>query len=195
MIRVTALALVSAALLAASPARAALLFEAFLDGPSEAPPNASPGTGHVTVLFDDVAHTLTIDAMFADLIGVTTVAHIHAPTAIPFDGAIGVAVTPGTLPGFPMGVTSGTYDVVLDLADPATYTGTFLALGDGTAAAAEALLLSSFQEGRAYFNVHSDVFPGGEIRGFLTEVPEPAAAGLLVLGLSGLLYARRRSGG
>lgn len=178
------------ALLAATSQAAVHEFEAFMDGPSESPPNASPGTGFVTVDYDDVAHTLTIDATFGDLIGTTTVAHIHAPTAAPFAGAVGVAVTPGTLPGFPVGVTGGVYASVIDLTLPANYTAAFLTLGGGTAAGAEALLFSSILEGKAYFNIHSSFAGGGEIRGFLVPIPEPASA-MLVLGGAPLLLRRR----
>jgi hypothetical protein len=174
-----------------------LVFTANLSGAAEDPPVPSPGSGFVTVTYDPIVHTLRVEASFADLIGTTTVAHIHSPTAVPGSGNIGVAVTPGTLPGFPVGVTSGTYDQTLDLTVAGNYTAGFLALGDGTAASAEVLLIDTMSEGRAYFNIHTSFSPGGEIRGFLTaeSVPEPssALAGLLAAaGLTGLKALRRR---
>lgn len=181
----------SAVALMATASHAALFsFEAFMDGPSESPPNASPGTGHATAVYDDVAHTLTVGATFSDLIGTTTVAHIHAPTSAPFGSTpVGVAVTPGTLTGFPAGVTSGVYGpVVLDLTLAGTYTGGFLALGGGTPAGAEALLISSLMENKAYFNIHSTVFGGGEIRGFF--VPEPGTALLALFGVPVMMRRR-----
>ena len=53
-----------------------------MDGPSE--PTASLGTGYGTALYDDVAHTLALDASFSGLTGNTTNSHIHAATALPF---------------------------------------------------------------------------------------------------------------
>lgn len=51
----------------------------------------------------------------------------------------------------------------------------------------EAFLLSN----RNYVNVHSNLYPGGEIRGQLIVVPEPATVAAVAMGL-GLLAARRR---
>jgi hypothetical protein len=181
----------SAVALMATASHAALIsFEAFMDGPSESPPNASPGTGHATAVYDDVAHTLTVSATFSDLIGTTTVAHIHAPTAVPFGSTpVGVAVTPGTLPGFPVGVTGAAYGpVVLDLTLAGTYTAGFLTAGGGTPAGAELLLITSLIENKAYFNIHTTFAPGGEIRGFF--VPEPGTALALLVGAPLLLRRR-----
>ena len=49
----------------------------------------------------------------------------------------------------------------------ATYNAPFVTANGGTAAGAEAALLAGIAAGKAYFNVHTQSVPGGEIRGFL----------------------------
>jgi hypothetical protein len=170
---------------------ATLVFTGALTGAKESPPVASPGTGTVTVIHDSIAHTLDIDADFQNLVAPTTVAHIHCCTTVPGAGTVGVAVTPGTLPGFPVGVTSGSYNFVVDLTNLANYTSGFLG-GITTAGEAEAKLLTNLLEGRAYFNIHSTFAPGGEIRDFLQVTPEPGTVVLLGGALVGLAVYRRR---
>ena len=158
------------ALAGVSTARAATFsYTAVLEGLSESPPNASPGTGTCQVDVDDVAHTLHVHANFSGLTGNTTASHIHCATAVPFVSTAGVATTTPTFAGFPLGVTSGTYDIILDMTQASSYNPSFVT-AHVTIAASEAFIYQSLANGTAYLNIHSTTFGGGEIRGFPVPV-------------------------
>jgi hypothetical protein len=188
----TAITLAAALTLAASAAQAQTYSFASALAP-EAP--GAKGTGSVLVDYDMGAQTLDIAAIFFGLSGTTTVAHIHCCTAAPNTGFVGVAVTPSTLPGFPVDVKFANYMTTLDLTQAGTFTSGFInGLGGGTVAGASAALLAGLNAGTAYFNVHSSAFPSGEIRGFLQPVPEPGTWALMGLGLAAVGgLARRRA--
>ena len=183
-------------LLAMSASAAPINFYANLDGPSEAPPNASPGTGYAFVSFDPVAHTLLVNIIFEGLLGTTTASHIHvingpgdtntADTTGP------VATTTPNFLGFPLGVTAGSYSRTLDTLDATSYRAGWITDSGGTTALAEAALFAGISDGRAYVNIHSSVFGGGEIRGFLQPAPEPSTMLLLSAAMGGLLLLRRK---
>jgi hypothetical protein len=168
-----------------------LTFEAALTGAEEVPPAGSPATGFSSVLFDDLLDTLTVDETWTGLTGGdASAAHIHCCVAPGHN--IGVAVP---FVGFPA-VPTGSYFHVFDLMSTATYTSSFLNnFGGGTAAGAEAALLTGLQAGQAYANIHNPTFPGGEIRGFLVAAPEPAAWALMLagFGLAGAAIRSRRA--
>jgi CHRD domain/PEP-CTERM motif len=170
----------------------AIVYIAHLDGPSESPPNASPGTGSAEVDFDIVAHSMHVQASFSGLLGTTTASHIHAATATPGTGTAGVATQVPYFTGFPIGVTSGTYDHTFDTSLASTYNPAFVTANGGTAASAEAALAAALAAGTAYYNIHTTVDPGGEIRGFLSAVPEPASISLMGVGTLALLFAARK---
>lgn len=210
MNRRTALSCLLAALVCAWPAYATqFLFETVrisdpgsgsgiplgpgMDGPSEGPTVTSLGTGYGTALYDDALHTLALNVSFSGLTGNTTASHIHAATANPFRQTAGVATTTPTFAGFPLGVASGLFSNTLDLTLSSSWNPSYITAHGGTTAGAETDFVAALFANKAYWNIHSSTFGGGEIRGFMALVPEPTSGALLGLGLACIgLFARRR---
>ena len=187
---VSSLAL-AASMLASSAFAATTTYRAVASGPGEVTPNISPAYSIATIVIDDVAGTMLVNSPFQDLLGNTTDAHIHCCTATPLIGAAAVA-TP--LTGFPLGVRWGSYSQLLNLNDASTYSAAFLTAAGGTVDAARTTLLDGIVAHEAYLNIHSSIYPGGEIRGFLVPlpVPEPTTYGMMLVGLAGVGYMARR---
>jgi hypothetical protein len=142
--------------------------------------------------FNPATNLLNVNVSFSGLTGTTTDSHIHC-CFTPANRNAGVAV--GFTPhGFPIGVTSGTFNAAIDLNNPANYTSAFLTANGGTAASARAALLAAMSNSTAYFNIHSSAHGPGEIRGDISLIPEPAALLLIILGAAPLLVVRRRHG-
>jgi len=168
-----------------------------LSGAAEAVPTGSPGLGTATLVYDDLSHDLQLTMSFSGLLGITTAAHIHAATALPFTGTAGVATTTPSFSGFPSGVTAGSYSTVLDLDSLSSFNAAYVTAHGGTAGTARVDLVAALDSGKAYLNIHTRSFPAGEIRGFVVRVPEASSTvillGAALSGLGLLARARRRA--
>ena len=150
-------------LLLAPFASATLIFTATLFGTNEVPPNGSTGVGSIEVFLHDDLNTLDVIEHFSGLTGPLTAAHIHC--CVP-----ATANAPVVLPfiGFPTG--------------PGFYMHTFNLSTDLSVGISVSAFIAGLESNLAYANIHTSVFPGGEIRGQLAlPVPEPATLALLGL--------------
>src|SRR5712691_11443158 len=175
--------MVMAALMLASASSyaAPTTFVAGLTGALEVPASGSTATGSAAIVLDPAANTLSVHVTFSGLTSGTTASHIHCCLDAIFETGVnvGVATTTPTFPAFPLGVTSGTYDRVLDLTLASSYNPAFVTAQGGTVAGARAALIRGIQNGETYLNIHTSNFPSGEIRGFLVATPVPARLALL----------------
>ena len=197
-------ALIAAALSVVPAAAATIPFSAILSPANEVPPTASTGSGTAILDLDVVAHTLRVQIAFSGLVPTapagltpgTTASHIHCclPSSFATGVNAGVATTTPTFAGFPLGVLAGTYDNTLDLTSASSYNPAFVTspLVGGSVATAETTLINGLLGGLTYLNVHTNAFPGGEIRGFVVQVPEPETYALLLAGLAMIGIAMRK---
>jgi CHRD domain/PEP-CTERM motif len=175
---------------AATPAPAATLLSTTLSGLNETTPNPSTATGSGTLLLSNDQNSIDVFLQWAGLTGPATGGHVHCCA---FQGANGpVAIDFG-----PSGVATGSLIRTYDLTLLATYTSGFVSANGGTATSARTAFLNGLLSGRTYYNVHSARYPGGEIRGQLAAVPEPATWGMMIAGfgiIGGAMRLRQRVG-
>ena len=183
MQKTLATAIAAAALFATPLAANALVYQftTSLSGANEVPPNARTATGIATLFYDDKNSVLTTDDSFNfalaafGLTGVATGAHIHAPAPV---GANAPIVVPLNVAPFSIFNSGGT-----------------VLIGGADVAPPYAAFLSQLQAGLTYVNVHTALFPGGEIRGQLAQVsviPEPETYALMLAGLTAVGFVARR---
>jgi hypothetical protein len=163
----------AAALTLSAPAQAeTFVFSTLLSNVGEPVPT-STATGAAVVSFDDAADTVTVLLSFAGLANNAPFGHIHCCTAVAGTGSSGVALGFTPLPQ----ATTGSYVNIFNLA-PVAFDN----------------LLAGTTAGKAYVNIHTPgTYGAGEIRGFLTPVPEPETYALMLAGLGVLgWFAKRR---
>lgn len=68
------------------------------------------------------------------------------------------------------------------LSDPGTYNAAFITAHGGTVETARTFLLNGINANESYLNIHTNLYPNGEIRGFLVAMPIPEPASWLMLG-------------
>jgi len=153
-------------LVAVTPlAQGVLMFEATLSSAQETGVVNSPATGFGTVVLNNTEDQITVNLSWTGLTAPATASHIHGPAA------------PGVNAGvvFPF---SGVPAVTSGAIPEQVFT-------------MPAARLADFKAGLYYFNIHTSNYPGGEIRGQIRLVPEPATMSMLALGALLLRHRRR----
>jgi hypothetical protein len=140
-------------------------FQAYLTGVGENPPNGSPATGIGQVVLNAAQTQITVDESWSGLTAPATASHIHGPGGAGTNAAV----------LFPFsGVPAATAGAIPEQTFAITPTQ-----------------VSYLFAGFLYMNVHTSTFPGGEIRGQLLLVPEPATGTLVVVGAASAACFRR----
>jgi len=144
-----------------------LQFAANLTGAQEVVPSGSRVTSTITISVDDSTGVITSGSGTLSQAFSTAITGFHIHEA-------------------PIGVNGG---VKVDIG-PGAFSGTNIVFSGQVIPAAT---YAAMKLGNTYFNIHTSQFGGGEIRGQIEAVPEPATLAGVALGLAALAR-RRRSG-
>jgi len=145
------------ALAIAAPAAAQTTYVCVLSGGTEVPANATGATGNATAVLNAAQTQLSVSCQFQNLTGTYAASHIHGPAPA---GANANVKWDFSAPTAPWVFTNTNHNgTVTNFVVP------------GITAAD----VTNLNAGQFYVNVHSTVFPGGEIRGQLGSSPVPGA--------------------
>jgi hypothetical protein len=128
--------------------RGATVLTTVLSGAEESPPNNSLASGSATFTLNDAHTAMSYVVNFTALEAGLTGAHLHRSSVGP-GGALSIGLAP------PVGATSATFS--------------------GNLAGLSAATVADLLAGHYYLNIHSTVYPDGEIRG--TLVVDAGSAG------------------
>ena len=141
----------------AATASAQTTYTAVLSGLNEVPTVSTAATGNATVVLNAAQTQLSVTCQFQNLSSAYTASHIHGPAP--------VGVNAGVKWGF-VGAPAGW--VFTNSNKDGTLVN-FLITGITAAD------VTNLNNGQFYVNVHSQLNPGGEIRGQLGSAPVPTA--------------------
>ena len=130
-------------------------FSASLAGANEVPPINSAGTGAFEMTIRD---TITFSLTFSGLSSPLTVSHLHFAPSKVAGGVMIFLCGGGNQPACPA-ATSGTITGTITAANVTGPGGQGITVGDLTSA------LAAVRSESSYANMHTTMFPGGEIRG------------------------------
>ncbi len=131
----------------ASAALADTGFVAVISALSEVPPNPSPGFGNGYFVLNNAGTQLSYNISYVGLVGARTAQHIHKAAV-------------GSNGGIVFGLTGAT----------GTNAGTIIGAQSSLTAAQVADLMAQLW----YVNIHTNLYPGGEIRGQILPDATPA---------------------
>ena len=144
-------------LVIAAPAMAQVTYVGVLTGGTEVPSVATTATGAATVVLNAAGTQLSVSVQFQNLTGTYTASHIHGPAA------------PGVNAGVKWGFVGAPAGWIFSNANRDGVLTNFLVTGITPTDVANLNL------GQFYVNIHSTLFPGGELRAQLGSSPVPAA--------------------
>lgn len=195
----TLAAIVFGAMSAFSPAHASIiLFSTNLDAGQVVAGggSTSTATGFGEVAIDTTLFTITSDLTWSGLSGPTDRAHLHNAPAGQVTDFIFAHEILGLNPRTELcGSWNGSLFINCAPATGSAHDVLQLSATDGYGFPDFNSLVTTFSQGDMYLDMHTQLYPEGEIRGQLSEVavPEPSTISLLLCAcLVGAMFSRRR---